>query len=180
MLAYPDTQKKAQEELDRALGGALPTFDDLESGRLPYMTALVKECLRWRSVAPMGFPHIAAEDDVYNGYTIPKGSIVLANLWSMMHDPSIYPDPEQFMPERFLNLDGRLKSDILSPEDIVFGFGRRICPARILAFSSVWMVTASTLAVFNVSKAVDKNGRVIEPTYESAERTDRQPATITR
>jgi len=56
MILYPETQKKAQEELDRVVGrGRLPTFRDYES--LPYIRAIVKEILRWRGVGPLGKYH---------------------------------------------------------------------------------------------------------------------------
>ena len=57
MLAYPDTQARAQAELDAVVGRArLPTFADYHS--LPYIRAMVKEVLRWRPVGPLGIPHI--------------------------------------------------------------------------------------------------------------------------
>ena len=53
MVLFPDTQRKAQEELDAVVGrGRLPTFDDLES--LVYIQAIVKEILRWHPVGPLG------------------------------------------------------------------------------------------------------------------------------
>lgn len=80
MASYPDVQLKAQAELDAVVGtGRLPEFDDQEA--LPYVNALVKELLRWRSVVPAGVPHRSMEDDEYRGYFIPKGSIVIANIW---------------------------------------------------------------------------------------------------
>ncbi len=80
MAMYPDIQRKAQEELDRVVGRTrLPDFEDRNN--LPYVNAVVKELTRWNVVAPMGLPHAALEDDEYNGYFIPKGSIVIANVW---------------------------------------------------------------------------------------------------
>jgi cytochrome P450 len=53
MLAYPEVQKKAQAEIDSLTGGRyLPSFEDEVS--LPYISALVKEVMRWESVAPLG------------------------------------------------------------------------------------------------------------------------------
>ncbi|KAK7451737.1 hypothetical protein VKT23_012417 [Stygiomarasmius scandens] len=165
MLQFPDVQHRAQEELDKVLGsGVLPRFEDEKC--LPYVTAVVKEAFRWRNVAPMGFPHMLDEEDVYNGYRIPKHSIVLPNMWAMFHDEAVYPDPDPFKPERFLNPDGSLNPDIQAPEDLVFGFGRRICPARYMAYSSIWITIASLLSAYNISKAMDEQGNIIEPSYE--------------
>ena len=80
MALYPEVQKKAQAELDAVVGrNRLPDFDDRDS--LPYITAITKECLRWLTVAPFGVPHSSTEDDEYNGYLIPKGSLILPNIW---------------------------------------------------------------------------------------------------
>ena len=80
MAANPEVQKRAQEELDSVIGlGRLPTIEDKPS--LPYITALMKECLRWRSVVPLSVPHVLTEDDEYKGYYLPKGSLVISNIW---------------------------------------------------------------------------------------------------
>lgn len=79
MTAYPHVLK-AQEHLDAVVGPhRLPDFEDMES--LPYICALVKELLRWRVVLPVGVPHGALKDDEYNGYFIPKASILIVNIW---------------------------------------------------------------------------------------------------
>jgi cytochrome P450 len=79
MLVAPDVQRKAQEEVDRVTPGRLPTFEDERS--MPYVTAVVYECLRWNNVTPLGIPHYSTAEDVYNGYRIPIGSIVVGNTW---------------------------------------------------------------------------------------------------
>ena len=80
MLGRPEVQEKAHKELDAVVGSRrLPTFEDLDS--LPYVTAIIKETARWQVVTPIGLPHRTIQDDEYNGYFIPKGSNVLANLW---------------------------------------------------------------------------------------------------
>ena len=80
MANYPEVQKRAQAELDTIVGtGRLPTLDDEKS--LPYISALIKECLRWKSVTPLGVAHLSIEEDEYKGYRIPKGSIVVSNIW---------------------------------------------------------------------------------------------------
>lgn len=80
MAMYPGVQKKAQDELDRVVGRTrLPDFSDRES--LPYINAVVRELTRWNSVAPLALPHAVLEDDEYNGYYIPKGCIVMPNVW---------------------------------------------------------------------------------------------------
>jgi cytochrome P450 len=80
MTLYPEVQRKAQEEIDRVLGaGRLPKMTD--RANLPYIEAVVKETLRWHPVAPMGIPHMSIDDDMYEGYHIPKGSLIMPNIW---------------------------------------------------------------------------------------------------
>jgi cytochrome P450 len=87
MMMFPDVQKKAQEELDRVIGGGrLPTSAD--KGTLPYIDAIVKETHRWHPVLPMGLPHSTTQDDVINGYRIPEGSILLPNTWYTTPHPT--------------------------------------------------------------------------------------------
>jgi cytochrome P450 len=80
MTLFPEAQQKAQEELDAIIGhGRLPNMADRPS--LPYLNALYLEVLRWSPVVPLGLPHRLTDDDVYNGVLIPKGSIIIANVW---------------------------------------------------------------------------------------------------
>ncbi|KAJ3555937.1 hypothetical protein NM688_g2303 [Phlebia brevispora] len=152
MVAYPDVQKRAQEDLDFFVGpGRLPTFED--SASLPFIQAILLEVLRWHPIVPLGLPHRAFEDDEYRGYSIPAGTIVMANTWAMLHDPKDYPDPEAFNPDRFMR-DGALNPEVRSPV-AAFGYGRRICPGRHLATESLALMIASILHVFNVEPTED-------------------------
>lgn len=80
MSINPHVQRKAQAELDAVVGkDRLPTFADRAS--LPYMSALVKEVLRWHVPSPIGVAHRSAADDVYEGRFIPAGTLVVPNVW---------------------------------------------------------------------------------------------------
>ncbi|ESK89264.1 cytochrome p450 [Moniliophthora roreri MCA 2997] len=168
MLAAPEAQRKAQEELDRVVRpGQLPSFDNEKS--LPYVTAVVWESLRWKNVAPLAVPHYLEEEDEYNGYRIPKHAIVVGNVWAILHDESLYPEPFAFKPERYLkklNDVVQINETVKDPTFAAFGFGRRICPGRHMAYSSVWIAIASILKTFDISKAADDHGNVIEPVYK--------------
>ncbi|KAF9269239.1 cytochrome P450 [Marasmius fiardii PR-910] len=175
MLANPEAQTRAQEEIDRVITtGHLPDFSDHDV--LPYVAAIVKETFRWQNVLPMGVLHSVDQEDVYNGYRIPKNSIVVTNIWAMLHDETVYPDPFSFKPERFLTSDGQLDPNVPDPARAVFGFGKRICPGRHMAYSSVWSVISSVLTVFNISKSLNPDGSVNEPTYEYVSALVSRPA----
>ncbi|KAK0465859.1 cytochrome P450 [Desarmillaria tabescens] len=174
MIMYPDIQAKAQAEIDTIVGNdRLPRFDD--RGRLPYINALALEVSRWHVVGPLALPHSVSEDDVQLGYFIPKGSVVLANVWNMLHDPTVYEKPFEFRPERFMRTKG--KEPEMDPHKVAFGFGRRICPGRLLADSSLFISCAMVLAVFNISK-YSENGVVLEPDMEHTAGTVSHPSSF--
>ncbi|KAK7035796.1 cytochrome P450 [Favolaschia claudopus] len=163
MLANPEALKKAQAEIDRVVGtDRLPDFED--EPNLPYVAAAMKESLRWRNVTPIAIPHFLPVEDEYGGYRLPAGSIVMPNTWAILHDENVYPDPYSFIPERYLK-DGKLNPEVPDP-DIVFGFGRRICPGRHMARDNVWIAVARILACFDITKPIDENGQIIEPKYD--------------
>ena len=86
---YPEVQRRAQEEIDRVVGtDRLPGFEDRDN--LPYVDAVVKEVLRWHPIGPMGLPHTSTEDGFYEGYFIPKGSLLLANIWCIYSLLSVF------------------------------------------------------------------------------------------
>ncbi|KAG2102493.1 cytochrome P450 [Suillus discolor] len=171
MTLFHDVQKKAQAEIDAVIGpDRLPSFAD--RGSLPYTEALAKEVLRWNVVAPTGIPHRVTEDDIHDGYFIPKGSLVIPNIWFMLNDPQTYASPLQFNPERFLSNDG--KKPETDPRTICFGFGRRICPGIHLAEASVWISVVMSLAVFDISKVVE-NGVEITPEVDPSSGTISHP-----
>ncbi|KAG2077743.1 cytochrome P450 [Suillus decipiens] len=171
MTLFPDLQKKAQAEIDAVIGpDRLPSFADQSS--LPYIEALAKEALRWHAVVPTCVVHCTSEDDTHDGYYIPKGSWIIPNIWFMLNDPERYANPSEFNPERFLGNGG--KKPETEPRTICFGFGRRICPAIHLAEASTWLSIAMSLAVFDISKAVE-NGVEITPEVDPLSGTISHP-----
>ncbi|KAF9019569.1 cytochrome P450 [Hymenopellis radicata] len=176
MVLNPDVLKQAHEELDVAVGRQrLPNFEDRSN--LPLIQAIVLEALRWRPVVPVNVAHASIQDDVYNGYFIPAGtlrlyrdafrsdskfyvgSIVLGNTWALLHDGDVYRNPDVFQPKRFLGENPEPDPTARG----VFGFGRRICPGRHLAMNSVFIAVASILWAFNIERARDADGGEIIP-----------------
>ncbi|TFY82818.1 hypothetical protein EWM64_g1187 [Hericium alpestre] len=159
MVLHPEAQKKAQQELDTVIGpDRLPTLKD--RSQLHYVDAVVKEVLRWHPVVPLGLLHRLMEDDIQDGYLIPKGSLIIPNVWKFLHDEETYKNPSEFRPERFLaseknNNQRRIHETLLSV--LVAGL--------LLADSSLFLTCAMVLSVFNISKAVE-NGVPVTPKEE--------------
>ena len=159
MSLFPDVQKKAQQEIDDVLLGTerLPCFEDRQ--KFPYLNAVVKETQRWLPVVPMSIPHVADRDDVYQGFHIPKGALLLTSTWWLTRDPQVYHDPEEFKPERYF-----APFQEPDPASFIFGIGRRICTGRRVADSTMFLTVAKVLAAFDISKGRDAEGREIQPT----------------
>ncbi|KAF7422334.1 hypothetical protein PC9H_010490 [Pleurotus ostreatus] len=166
MISNPECQKRGQEEISRVIGSErLPEFEDMDV--LPYTTAIVHEVMRWHPVVPMALPHRSVQDDLYKGMFIPEGTTVIPNLTGMSLDERVYKNPTLFNPSRFLPKPDGDGEPIF---DATFGFGRRICPGRHFAFSSVWILTATILATLNLSEGKDEHGDTIpfSPEFKSA------------
>jgi len=173
MVLHPDVLQKAQTEIDNVIGDAgLPTLSD--QAALPYLEAVLKEVYRWTAPTPVGGPHQLTEEDDYAGFDLPKGSTVLANVWAMSRDEEHYPDPERFDPERFLGVAEEV-AQTRDPHKFVFGFGRRICPGRVLADSSIFLAAASLVAVFDIRPARTLDGEEIIPVPAFTSGTVRSP-----
>jgi len=161
MTRYPEVFKKVQEEMDRVVGTErLPDFDDRDS--LPYLECVFKEVYRWNPPLPINFPHRVMSDDEYRGYDIPEGAMILTNIWAMTREQPFYPNPEEFRPERFMEMDSAT-AEARDPRNMVFGFGRRVCPGRHFADTNIWMVLASMVATVDIRRARDALGREIVP-----------------
>jgi cytochrome P450 len=145
MACFPDVQAKAQAELDAVVGQERSlTWADIDEGRLPYLTALVKEVLRWRTVTVLaGIPHANTQPVTYRGYTFPAHTSFTGNMWAIHRNPRDFPDPDDFRPERFLNGLERPYPNARGSNP--FGWGRRQCSGQPLAkqgllFSLGWLI----------------------------------------
>ncbi|KAJ7122870.1 cytochrome P450 [Mycena epipterygia] len=159
MMMHPSVQRQAQDEVDRFFASEqrLPTLRD--QAAFPYIGCILKEILRWAPAAPFGLFHFTAKSDIYKGYFIPAKTAIMSNIWAIMHDEIVYPDPFSFDPTRFLG-----DSPQPDPRDYSFGFGRRICPGQYLAENSIWIQMVLSLMTMTISKAVDPDtGKIIEP-----------------
>ncbi|KAF5345741.1 hypothetical protein D9758_011871 [Tetrapyrgos nigripes] len=156
LVKNPDAHRKGQLAVDELTGGErVPDF--LDVGSLPYVDALLREALRWKPA----YPHKSIEDDSYNGHYISG-----ANGWAMLHDKATYgPNPHLLNPGRFLKEDRTLNPNVPFP-DPAFRFGRRMCGSREFAVASIWISITCIIAYFDVTKVMDEDGNVIEPSGE--------------
>jgi hypothetical protein len=94
------------------------------------------------------------EESTYNGYTIPKGSVIIPNVWTISREEALFgPDPEDFKPDRWLDEDGKTLKDLPAA---AFGYGRRTCPGRYFARNVIWIVVAQLLWSFEIKAGLSE------------------------
>ncbi|KAG8708190.1 hypothetical protein FRC09_001388 [Ceratobasidium sp. 395] len=162
MTLYPDVQAKAQTEIDDYLGynsgkpARLLTMADREN--LPYTRAVISEALRWHPVLNLAVHNTESGEEFASGYRIPGNTMVIANIWAILHDPTVYINPNEFCPDRYFG-----DEPAPDPAPYAFGFGRRVCPGLHIAQQSLWLSVSNLLANFSVSKAQAADGTQITP-----------------
>ena len=161
LIHNPVAQQRLHQELDQVIGSdRLPELEDKKN--LPYLEATITETLRLSSIGPLSVPHKSTVDTTLQGYSIPKGTTVLTNLWSLHHDPEIWDDPDAFRPERFLDEEGNFvppKADRFLP----FSAGRRVCLGESLARIELFLVLARLLHSFKFENPTSCDLPSLEP-----------------
>ncbi|OEL17876.1 3-hydroxyindolin-2-one monooxygenase, partial [Dichanthelium oligosanthes] len=128
---------------------AMVTDDELNN--LAYLKAVVKETLRLHMPAPLLVPHLSMADCDLEGYTIPSGTRTIINAWALARDPSYWENAEEFMPERFMDGGSTAAIDYKGGDFLLlpFGTGRRICPGITFAISTIEIMLANLVCLFN-------------------------------
>ena len=159
LMKYPEIEEKLHEEIDRVIGPSrAPAVRDRMN--MPYMDAVVHEIQRFINLVPSNLPHEATRDTVFRGYVIPKGTVVIPTLDSLLFDNYEFPDPETFKPEHFLNENGKFKySDYFK----AFSAGKRVCVGEGLARMELFLLLSAILQHFNLKSLVDPKDIDLSP-----------------
>ncbi|XP_062052435.1 vitamin D 25-hydroxylase isoform X3 [Lepus europaeus] len=146
MALYPNIQGQVHKEIDLIMGrDGKPSWDN--KCRMPYTEAVLHEVLRFCNIVPLGIFHATSEDTVVRGYSIPKGTTVITNLYSVHFDEKYWRDPDVFYPERFLDSSGYFaKKEALVP----FSLGRRHCLGEQLARMEMFLFFTALLQRFHL------------------------------
>ncbi|KAL6296178.1 hypothetical protein ACE6H2_004320 [Prunus campanulata] len=143
LLNNPEALAKAQTEIDIEIGQSR-LIEEADFARLPYLHGIINETLRMYPADPMLVPHESSEECTVGGYHVPRGTMLLVNMWAIQNNPKLWSQPEQFKPERFLNVQGERDGFMLLP----FGTGRRGCPGEGLAIRMVGLALGSLVQCF--------------------------------
>ncbi|KAK9152850.1 hypothetical protein Sjap_000330 [Stephania japonica] len=157
LLNHPEKLKKALDEVNNNIE-PLRLLNDSDISSLPYIQSIIQETLRLYPLVPFLVPHEAAHECKVGQYDVPSGTIVVANVWAIHRDPNVWPEPDKFIPERFMQSnniqqDGDNKNGF---KFIPFGVGRRMCPGGGLAMRIIALTLASVLRCFEWEKIGDE------------------------
>lgn len=162
LVTHPRVQSKLQEELDTVIGKNR-SAELSDRPKTPYTEAVLSEILRFSNLAPMGVFHTALEDTTFHGFDIEKGTIIIGNHYSAHFDKSVWGDPENFRPERFLSSDGTTvkKNENLIP----FSTGRRQCLGEQLARDTLYIFVTNIFQRFQVLPDPKEPNPSLEPEF---------------
>ncbi|KAH9482159.1 Cytochrome P450 monooxygenase cypX [Psilocybe cubensis] len=159
----PDIMKKLQCELDEAIPDSkvLPEMAVLQD--LPYLSAFMKEGLRVYTAVPSLLERVVpsstskngATDEIFDlmGYALPPGTTVATQAWSMHRDSTVFPSPDKFIPERWLESSSTTRSDLamMAAHMMPFGTGTRVCGGQNLALMMLRLAVAAFVRNFDIS-----------------------------
>uniref|UniRef100_A0A3B5LW07 Cytochrome P450, family 2, subfamily P, polypeptide 6 n=1 Tax=Xiphophorus couchianus TaxID=32473 RepID=A0A3B5LW07_9TELE len=147
MIYYPDIQGRVQAEIDAVIGPSRqPAVTDREN--MPYTDAVIHEIQRKGNIIPLNVARMTTKDTTLDKYSIPKGTLVMATLHSVLHDESMWETPHSFNPQHFLDQDGKFrKREAFMP----FSAGKRVCLGEQLARMELFLFFTSLLQRFKFS-----------------------------
>uniref|UniRef100_A0A3P9CJQ7 Uncharacterized protein n=1 Tax=Maylandia zebra TaxID=106582 RepID=A0A3P9CJQ7_9CICH len=145
MIYYPDIQGRVQAEIDAVIGSSRqPSMSDRE--KMPYTDAVVHEIQRMANIIPLNLAHMTSKDTTLDNYAIPKGTIIITLLHSVLCDESMWETPHTFNPQHFLDQDGKFrKREAFMP----FAAGKRVCLGEQLARMELFLFFTSLLQRFS-------------------------------
>ncbi|XP_039196449.1 cytochrome P450 2J2-like isoform X2 [Crotalus tigris] len=142
---HPDIQEKVQKEIEEAFSSSASiSYQDRK--KLPYTNAVIHEMQRLKNVLLVGLPRQSTKDVTMKGYHIPKRTIILPDLRSVLLDPEQWETPEEFNPNHFLDKDGKF---VEREEFLPFGIGERICVGEQLARIEIFIFLTNLLRAFS-------------------------------
>ncbi|XP_042314490.1 cytochrome P450 2J2-like [Sceloporus undulatus] len=144
MMAYPDIQDKVYKEMEEVLGSS-ESICCQDQKKLPYTNAVIHEVLRAKYVFFFGLPRECVKDVKLRGFHIPKGTFIIPDLHSVLHDPERWETPEEFNPHHFLDKEGNFKS---REEFLPFGIGARVCLGEQMAKKELFLFFTHLLRTF--------------------------------
>jgi len=144
MASNPEIQDKVNHEIVEKFGSdEFPSYADRV--KLPFTEATLLEIQRLANLLPLSLVHRVTENTKLMGYNIPKDTWVVPFIWAVHHNPKYFPEPEKFIPGRFLDDKGNVKRDLPL---IPFSVGKRICLGESLARMELFIFFTALMQKF--------------------------------
>uniref|UniRef100_A0A0D3DAZ4 Cytochrome P450 n=1 Tax=Brassica oleracea var. oleracea TaxID=109376 RepID=A0A0D3DAZ4_BRAOL len=148
LVRNPRVMKKAQDEIRTCFGiKQKERIEEEDLDKLQYLKLVIKETLRLHPAGPLLLPRETMSQIKIQGYDIPPKTLLVVNAWSIGRDPKHWEDPEEFIPERFIDCPVDYKGQ--SFEMLPFGSGRRMCPGMASAIATVELGLLNLLYYFD-------------------------------
>jgi 2-hydroxyisoflavanone synthase len=182
LINNPRVLKKAQEEMESVVGKDR-LVDESDVQNLPYIKAMVKEAFRLHPPLPLVTRKCTEECEI-NGYMIPKGALILFNVWQVGRDPKYWEKPLEFRPERFLENAGEGEAAAVDLRGqhftlLPFGSGRRVCPGVNLAIAGMATLLASIIQCFDL-QVPGPHGQILKGSDAKVSMDERPGLTVPR
>ena len=142
MLYNRDIEKRLRKEVENEIGDRIPTHED--KNRCHYVLAFISESLRHSNIIPQGLTHMNLVKAKLGEHTIPAGTELMVYQGHILHREEYWDKPYEFIPDRFLDSDGKYVS-IRPKAFIPFGVGRRVCVGEKLAINDMFLVVVRFL-----------------------------------
>ena len=149
LMRNPMVMRKAQDEVRRALAGHGNKVTEDKLANLHYLPLVIKETLRLHPAAPLFVPHLAMEPCDIDGYTIPSGTRVMVNAWAIGRLSACWDNPDEFIPERFMDNGNDVDVKGKDFRYVPFGSGRRMCPGIHAAVATLEIMLANLMYRFD-------------------------------
>ncbi|XP_026154598.1 cytochrome P450 2G1-like [Mastacembelus armatus] len=163
LIKYPNIQEKMHHEIDVVIGkNRCPNMEDRKS--LPFTDAVIHEVQRFLDIVPVSVPHYALHDISFRGYTIPKDTVILPLLHSVLKGEKEWATPWSFNPQHFLDQNGNFKKN---PAFLPFSAGKRSCVGESLARMELFIFLVSLLQHFTFSCTEGPDSINLSPEYSS-------------
>uniref|UniRef100_UPI0037E7D261 cytochrome P450 2Y3 n=1 Tax=Semicossyphus pulcher TaxID=241346 RepID=UPI0037E7D261 len=163
LIKYPNIQEKMQQEIDTVIGQSrCPNMEDRKS--LPFTDAVIHEVQRFLDIVPFSLPHYALHDITFRGYTIPKDTVIIPMLHSVLKEEKQWATPWTFNPQHFLDHNGNFKKN---PAFLPFAAGKRACVGESLARMELFIFMVSLLQHFSFSCSEGPDSINLIPEYSS-------------
>lgn len=159
LLRHPHYLQQAQEELDSVVGRDR-LVEEFDLPNLQFLNSVLKESLRLHPPLPLSIPHYSVEECIVAGYTIPANTTAYVNIWAIGRDPSMWKNPTEFHPERFM--DSKVNFYGQDFQFLPFSSGRRGCPGIHVALANLKLMLANLLHCFTWEPAPCVKGQEIE------------------